>query len=985
MNAFAYLKQRVTEFVRPMIITILAAGAFAALLGFHHAKFEDSMVRNFQKQQLDATRSWADAVDKQVAGIRRDLAFLASQPDVCRLDPSMKETLAAYLARDDAVLENLEVLDAGGTCLWSSASATHGESRNEASPATAPIARRKVVQHYNTRTPIEFNGQQVGTLQAKINILGVALTCQPEADSVHVSLCMLLSGNGDVIYESDANSKPRRVLHGLRDANAPIETVRDAELLPYVIDRCLTAGNSGLAETVRKDSDMMELVAFAPISLEGARFGLVMGSPRADVSVPIASHERVTYALIAALALLYFATGYTALRSERARTQHEEQLRHAAEEASKAKGNFLAKMSHELRTPMNGIIGMTQLAMGAESAAERQKHLGVVGECADSLLSVINDILDLSKIEAGKLELCHVPFNVPICVAHTLTSLAPLAKDKGLSLRWEMEPGVPAVVFGDPGRLRQVLNNLIGNAIKFTRRGEIIARIAPQAVGSDRIVLRFEVIDTGPGMSPDDLKLIFNPYYQCSDTEAYRKNSTGLGLPIAQQLVDLMGGKITVTSEVNKGTVFTFTAKFDATTGEASDAGDTSLPSLKNVRALAISGVPSNVRRMAGLIGGWAAQADGSVCAEEGILAMNAAQNKGEPFGLILFDSIASSMDAFTFAEAVTTLTGYEQAALAIICPAGLRGDAIRHPQTGIDAYLGISDVDERLHLVLRLALQHAEQHKRWSPITSPSPAAIVGVRILLVEDNPVNQQAASLLLSQWGHQVDIMGSGEEGVSAYADREYDLVLMDLELPGINGLEATAQIRQREKTTGRRTPIVGMTAHAMDSDRLRCLAAGMDGYTSKPFRPDQLRRIVANVAAGVLGKPVRSGPTASAPAGSPQEAAWDLAEALRLADGNRKVVGIIVTTFLKDLQETLPLAQSAALARDEKGLARLAHRWKGSLSLLGARRAVQCAARLEELCRLGEPERLLESYHKLQNELLVLRKELSIAERERVAC
>jgi CheY-like chemotaxis protein len=209
--------------------------------------------------------------------------------------------------------------------------------------------------------------------------------------------------------------------------------------------------------------------------------------------------------------------------------------------------------------------------------------------------------------------------------------------------------------------------------------------------------------------------------------------------------------------------------------------------------------------------------------------------------------------------------------------------------------------------------------------------------------------------------------------------------MDLELPGINGLEATAQIRQREKITGRRTPIVGMTAHAMDSDRLKCLAAGMDGYTSKPFRPDQLRRIVANVSAGVLGGPDRSPPTASAPACSPPEPVWDYSEALRLADGNRKVVGIIITTFLKDLRETLPLAQSAALARDEKRLSQMAHRWKGSLSLLGAQRAIKCAARLEELCRLGEPERLLESFHKLQNEMLVLRKELSIAERERVVC
>lgn len=985
MITTAHLKQQVKEFVRPAIITILAAVAFTALLGFHHAKFEDSMVRAFQKQQLDATRSWADAVEKQAVGIRHDLSFLASHPDVCRLAPAMKDILAAYLTQENAVLDNLEVFDVGGARLWSGRPAGREELRNEAGPMSSSTMPGKRNHLFRMRLPIELDGQPVGTLQADVNVFGVALRCQPKADSAGKSLCLLLAGSGEVIYGNDIFSKPRQVIHALRDSDAPKEAVHNAQLLPYVVERCISGNSSGLAETIRPEGHVVELLAFAPINVEGRRFGLVMGSPRGDVSVPIASHERVTYALIAALALLYFVTGYTALRGERSHTQHEEQRRQAAEEASKAKGNYLAKMSHELRTPMNGIISMTELATGAENAVERRKYLGVVKECADSLLSVINDILDLSKIEAGRLKLSHEPFSVATCVANTLTSLAPLAREKGLALRWEIDLGIPAVVFGDPGRLRQILNNLIGNAIKFTRRGEVVVRVTPQTVRLNLAVLQFDASDTGPGMSPNDLERIFNPYYQCSDAEVYRKNSTGLGLPIARQLVELMGGRISVASAVGKGTVFTFTAKFDSAASEASDAGGTSLPSLEHVRALVISSVPANLRRFSGLLGGWGAQVDCAADATDGLPAMSAAQDQGTPFGLILFENNETAMDAFAFAEALATLQGCEKAALAVICPNGLRGDALRCPPTGIDAYLGIRDLDDRLRLALRLALQHAEHRNGGAPITKHSSPEVAGLQILLVEDNPVNQQGASLLLSQWGHKVDIAGSGEEAVAVLAGREFDLVLMDLELPGISGIEATAQIRAREKERGKHTHIMGMTGHAMDSDRAGCLAAGMDGYISKPFRPDQLRRAVENVAVGVSGGTVGYAPPARAPAACPQEPVWDAAEALRLADGNRMAVGIIIQTFLKDLRATLPAAQSAALARDEKRLAKAAHRWKGALGLLGARRAFSCAVRLEEVCRLGEPERLLESFQRLHHELLVLEKALCLAEQESVSC
>lgn len=977
--------RKIARLARPLILTIAAGLAFGALLRFHHAKFEDGMVRSFQKQQLDAARSWADAVAEQVAGIRRDLVALASHPDVCRFAPGMKEILSASLARENTVLDNLEVLDAKGATLWSDPPAARGRSRNETSQTQPSPTQGETSRQLSMRLPLELDGKRVGTLEARINILGAALRCQPKANSTYKSFCLLITAAGEVIYGSDAVSRPRQVVHGLRDTDAPKETVHNVDLLAYVTKLCITAGGCGLAEVVRQEGHIEEMVAFAPINMEGRRFGLVMGSPRSDVSVPIASHERVTYALIVALALLYFATGYTAYRSERAHVQLEQQRRKAAEEASRAKGDFLAKMSHELRTPMNGIISMTELAMGAGDSADRQKYLCVVRECSDSLLCVINDILDMSKIEAGRLELCHVPINVPECVANTLASLAPLAKNKGLSLSWEIDSGVSPVVYGDPGRLRQVFNNLVGNAIKYTCRGEVVVRVMPQTASHDQAELRFDVRDTGPGMSQDNLKRLFNPYYQCSGDQAYRKDSTGLGLAIAKQLVERMGGRFSVASEIGKGTVFTFTAKFGSATGNALASGKTSLPSLGNTRVLVISAVEANLRRFSGLIEAWGAKAGCAASEEDGLLALKEALNIAEPFGLVLVDNSDPLADVFAFAEKVSALNGYEEVALAVIYPAGLRGDAVRCLQTGIDAYLGTPVDDDKLHTTLRLAIQHAASQKGRSLVTRYSSPDAPGRKILLVEDNPVNQQAASLLLGQWGHQVHAVGSGEEALWVLEGQEFDLVLMDLEMPGINGIEATARIRQWEKENGRHTPIIAMTAHAMDSDRERCLAAGMDAYTSKPFRPDQLRGLIARVASGAAGKSAPSAPPAVALTATTDEPVWDSSEALRLADGNRKVVSLIIRTFLKDLRETLPAAQSAALARDEKALAGLAHRWKGSLGLLGARRALSCAVKLEETCRLGEPERLLESFQRLHNELLVLDKALSNAEQECLSC
>jgi len=942
------------------------------------------MVRSFQKQQLDATQALASAMEESVSGIRRSLGFLASHPDVRGLAPSMQGILSRYYQQERAILDDLVVTDGQNAVLWKPSPPTGGQVAPKKGSKMSDAGSSPDDHHLVVTAPIKVDGRQVGSLRAIVDLHRLAISSRGKGANVHGRMYWMLADAGETIY-SNADSQGRHVTHALRAVGAARERLPYVDLLPYVASQCIAAGNSGLVEVVRQEDEGAELAAFAPVNLGDRRFGVVLGSPRAVVSVPITSHERVTYALIAALALLYFATGYASYRSEHAHAQLAEHRQRAAEEASKAKGDFLAKMSHEIRTPMNGVMSMTELALGAKDAAERQRYMGVVKECADSLLSVINDVLDMSKIETGKLELCHVPLNVPECVANTLGSLAPLAKDKGLSLRWEISPGVPPALSGDPGRLRQVLNNLVGNAIKSTSDGEVVVRVVPQARYRDQTALRFEVRDTGTGMSPNDLKHLFNPYFQCPNSGADRKDSTGLGLAIAKQLVELMDGRISVRSEIGKGTLFTFTAKFGPVATELLDAGKTGFPSVNGIRALVISGVPANFWRLSRLVGSWGARTHSADSPEAGLSAMKEAHDKGEPFGLILFDSSKPSMDAFAFAEKTATLEGYAGVALVVTYPAGLRGDAVRCLQTGIDAYLGIPADDDQLHLVARMAIQHATCLRGRSLITRYSSADATGLKLLLVEDNPVNQQATSLLLSQWRHKVRTVGSGEEALSALAEQEFDLVLMDLEMPGMNGIETTLQIRQREEGSGRRTPIIAMTAHAMDSDRKRCMEAGTDGYISKPFRPDRLRSLIAEIAPGSAGGSIphrASAPETVAPSDPP---VWDASEALRLADGNEKAVDLLIRAFLKDLAQTLPKARQAAIARDAKTLAELAHRWKGSLGLLGAKRAMSRAVRLEDVCRLGEPERLLECFQELDRELLVLAEALSFAEQENAPC
>jgi two-component system sensor histidine kinase/response regulator len=659
--------------------------------------------------------------------------------------------------------------------------------------------------------PILLNGEHIGTILVRCS-MDSAMTHMRRSIAMMV-LVISLSFVAALIFST-------RLQRGISDPLLYLaETARQVSAGENYSVRAVAHGNDEIGVLIRAFNDMLAQIQARDLELEHHRERLEL-----QVSVRTQELTEANRGLAAATA--------------------------KAQSVARMKSEFLANMSHEIRTPMNGIVGMTELALETNLTPDQKECITMVKTSADALLTVINDILDFSKMEAGKLLLFPAAFELRQLLRDTLKTLSLSAGKKGLELTCDVAPDAPDYLVGDGARLRQVLLNLLGNAIKFTEHGDVALSVEAEWISEHKAGLRFQVRDTGIGVPKEKQDYIFEMFAQVDGSTTRRYGGTGLGLAISRQLLKLMGGRLLLESESGKGSTFHFTLEFDLAPEGVVTRPPASLATLRGLSVLVVDDNQVNRRILERMLEHWQMRAAAVDSGETALAAIAQARQSGTQFRLVLLDAHMPGMDGFELARRIHEMPELDGVIVMMLSSAHHMEDADKCRAAGIRRYLVKPIFQKELLQAILQAAADFEGIPDPVPLHVPPPAPEPhgpSLRILLAEDNPVNQRVAVKVLEKYGHNVTVAGNGREAVALALHKPFDLILMDIQMPEMDGYEATAAIREAEQASGAHTPIVALTAHAMKSDQNRCLAAGMDDYLAKPIHVQQLLEKVERFA------------------------------------------------------------------------------------------------------------------------------------------